>query len=119
MSSGSCFLDTDDATTVLAALKATYLPCVSTTKPSNTNFTAAGFGTKIGTNTCTDDLKLSGLDRSVDRAGVHHMHGGLASAVDPGIVMMPNHANDEGATIRGSTIMGTCMVVVVPRGEMV
>lgn len=76
-------------------------------------------GTKIGTNACADDLKLSGVDTSVDRVGVHHEHGGLASAVDPGIVIMPIYASDKGAADLGATIIGTCVGVVVSRGDMV
>lgn len=108
--------DADDATARLAALKATHLPCVLSTKPSGPELTAAGFGAKIGTNTCSDDFKIPGLDRTVDRVGVHYIHGGLASAVDPGIVIMPNHADSLGMTCLGPTIMGTCIGVEVPRG---
>lgn len=59
------------------------------------------------------------MDRTVDRVGVHHEHGGLTSAVDPGMVIMPNHAIVDVLATLGSTIIGTCIVVVVSREGMV
>lgn len=59
------------------------------------------------------------MDRTVDRVGVHHEHGGLTSAVDPGMVIIPNHAIVDVLATRGSTIIGTCIGVVVPRDVMV